>query len=285
MLFRVILTLLCFLSFSNAEMFQSVPEANATLIQSGKDKYACPNCGMHLVKFYKTSHTHENHQYCSIHCLYESTKGVIPEDAKVVDTMSLELIDVKKAFYVVGSKVRGTMTRTSSYAFGLEKDALAFVSENGGKVMNFKEAYAVASEDFPKDFAKPASTLAPLSKIEVPKDAKCPICGMFVAKYPQWVAMYDGDKTFYFDGVKDMMKYAFARKLSNDKFYVSDYYKLSKLEASKAFYVLGSNVYGPMGNELIPFATQEEALSFSRDHNGQKVISYDEITEVMVKNL
>lgn len=285
MLFRVIFTLLCFLSFSNAEMFQSVPEANATLIQSGKDKYACPNCGMHLVKFYKTSHTHENHQYCSIHCLYESTKGVIPEDAKVVDTMSLELIDVKKAFYVVGSKVRGTMTRTSSYAFGLEKDALAFVSENGGKVMNFKEAYAVASEDFPKDFAKPASTLAPLSKIEVPKDAKCPICGMFVAKYPQWVAMYDGDKTFYFDGVKDMMKYAFARKLSNDKFYVSDYYKLSKLEASKAFYVLGSNVYGPMGNELIPFATQEEALSFSRDHNGQKVISYDEITEVMVKNL
>ncbi|WP_333805414.1 nitrous oxide reductase accessory protein NosL [Sulfurospirillum sp.] len=285
MLFRVIFTLLCFLSFSNAEMFQSVPEANATLIQSGKDKYACPNCGMHLVKFYKTSHTHENHQYCSIHCLYESTKGVIPEDAKVVDTMSLELIDVKKAFYVVGSKVRGTMTRTSSYAFGLEKDALAFVSENGGKVMNFKEAYAVASEDFPKDFAKPASSLAPLSKIEVPKDAKCPICGMFVAKYPQWVAMYDGDKTFYFDGVKDMMKYAFARKLSNDKFYVSDYYKLSKLEASKAFYVLGSNVYGPMGNELIPFATQEEALSFSRDHNGQKVISYDEITEVMVKNL
>ena len=285
MLFRVIFTLLCFLSFSNAEMFQSVPEANATLIQSGKDKYACPNCGMHLVKFYKTSHTHENHQYCSIHCLYESTKGVIPEDAKVVDTMSLELIDVKKAFYVVGSKVRGTMTRTSSYAFGLEKDALAFVSENGGKVMNFKEAYAVASEDFPKDFAKPASSLAPLSKIEVPKDAKCPICGMFVAKYPQWVAMYDGDKTFYFDGVKDMMKYAFARKLSNDKFYVSGYYKLSKLEASKAFYVLGSNVYGPMGNELIPFATQEEALSFSRDHNGQKVISYDEITEVMVKNL
>jgi len=285
MLFRVIFTLLCFLSFSNAEMFQSVPEANATLIQSGKDKYTCSNCGMHLVKFYKTSHTHENHQYCSIHCLYDSTQGVIPEDAKVVDTMSLELIDVKKAFYVVGSKVRGTMTRTSSYAFGLEKDALAFVSENGGKVMNFKEAYTVASEDFPKDFAKPTSAVAPSSKIDAPKDAKCPICGMFVAKYPQWVALYAGERTFYFDGVKDMMKYAFARKLGSDKFYVSDYYKLSKLEASKAFYVLGSNVYGPMGNELIPFATQEEALSFSRDHNGQKVISYDEITEVMVKSL
>ena len=282
----MILILLCFWNFSHAEMFQSVPEANATLIQSGKDKYSCPNCGMHLVKFYKTSHTHDNHQYCSIHCLYEATEGVIPEDAKVVDTTSLALIDVKKAFYVVGSKVRGTMTRTSSYAFGTEKDALAFVFDNGGKVMNFSEAYAIAAEDSPKDFGKQAaSKLAPVTKIEVPKDAKCPICGMFVAKYPQWVAMFDGDKKFYFDGVKDMMKYAYARKIGGDKLYVSDYYKLSKLEATKAFYVIGSNVYGPMGSELIPFSTQDEALSFSRDHNGQKVISFDEITEVMVKNL
>jgi len=284
MFLRVLVTLLCCWSLVSAEMFQSVPEANATLIQQGKDKYSCPNCGMHLVKFYKTSHTHDNHQYCSIHCLYEATQGVIPEDAKVVDTNTLALIDVKKAFYVVGSKVRGTMTRTSSYAFGTQNDALAFVSDNGGRVMNFTEAYAVASEDFPKDFAK-ASALAPVIKIEVPKDAKCPICGMFVAKYPQWVAMANADKTFYFDGVKDMMKYAYARKLSGDKLYVSDYYKLSKLEATKAFYVIGSNVYGPMGSELIPFASQEEAVRFSRDHNGQKVIPFEEITEALVKSL
>ena len=278
---------LVFTTSAYAQMFQTVPEANATLIQLGKEKYSCPNCGMHLVKFYKTSHTHENHQYCSMHCLYESTQGVIPEDAKVVDTITLELIDVKKAYYVVGSKVRGTMTRTSSYAFGNEKDALLFVSDNGGKIMNFEAAFAVAAEDFPNDFGKKATapTVASVTKIEVPKDAKCPICGMFVAKYPQWVALYDGEKKFYFDGVKDMMKYAFARKLSSDKFYVSDYYKLSKLEATKAFYVIGSNVYGPMGSELIPFATQEEAETFSRDHNGQKVISFDEITEVLVKSL
>lgn len=286
MIIRTFLMLFILLNSAYAEMFQTVPEANATLIQPGKDKYSCPNCGMHLVKYYKTSHTHKNHQYCSIHCLYEATQGVIPQDAKVADTITLELIDVKKAFYVVGSKVRGTMTRTSSYAFGLEKDALAFVSDNGGKIMNFEEAYAVASEDFSKEFAKKTpSALVPSAKIEVPKDAKCPICGMFVAKYPQWVALYEGDKTFYFDGVKDMMKYAFARKLNSDKFYVSDYYKLAKMEASKAFYVIGSNVYGPMGSELIPFATQEEAQNFSRDHNGQKVITFDEITEALVKSL
>lgn len=81
-----------------------------------------------------------------------------------------------------------------------------------------------------------------------------------IAKYPQWVAMYDGDKTFYFDGLKDMMKYAFARKLSNDKFYVSDYYKLSKLEASKAFYVLGSNVYGLWAMNLFRLQPKKRSL-------------------------
>jgi nitrous oxide reductase accessory protein NosL len=43
-----------------------------------------------------------------------------------------------------------------------------------------------------------------------PKD-KCPVCGMFVAKYPDWVAAFvfrDGS-TVFFDGVKDMMKYYF----------------------------------------------------------------------------
>ena len=282
---RITLILFFLLNISYAEMFQTVPEANATLIQSGKDKYACPNCGMHLVKFYKTSHTHADHQYCSIHCLYEATEGVIPQDAKVVDTMTLKLIDVKKAFYVIGSKMRGTMTRTSGYAFGSEQDARTFSSVNGGRIMTFDEAYAVASEDFQKDVIKVSSPSIPPSKIEVPKDAKCPICGMFVAKYPQWVAMIEGDKTFYFDGVKDMMKYYFIQKISAEKLFVSDYYKLLKLQAQKAFYVMGSNVYGPMGNELIPFATQEEALSFSRDHNGQKVVSFEEINEMMVKNL
>ena len=40
---------------------------------------------------------------------------------------------------------------------------------------------------------------------------KCPVCGMFVAKYPDFVARIsfkDGSYAF-FDGVKDMMKYYF----------------------------------------------------------------------------
>ena len=43
-----------------------------------------------------------------------------------------------------------------------------------------------------------------------PKD-KCPVCGMFVAKYPDWTAVItfrDGTSQF-FDGAKDMFKHIF----------------------------------------------------------------------------
>ena len=349
MFFRLMLAIVSVLSFSYAEMFQTVPQEKAVLIQKGDAKQYCPNCGMDLVKFHKTNHTHANHQYCSIHCLYDTTKGKIPEDAKVVDTKNLGFIDAQKAFYVVGSNIAGTMTTNSKYAFLTKEDAQEFQAQNSGQIMSFKEAYTIAGEDFQKDqtmlkakkendvyakgekmykeacekvnvhaFATISDLKASLkiackleqdaqlqavslylwdkervakkpndsAKIEVPKDAKCPVCGMFVAKNPQWAAMIEMDtKSFYFDGVKDTMKYIFAEKKNFEKIFVSDYYKLGKLEAQKAFYVIGSNVYGPMGSELIPFSSEKDALTFARDHNGKKVVAYDEIDEKLIKSL
>jgi len=37
-----------------------------------------------------------------------------------------------------------------------------------------------------------------------------------------------------------------------DSIYVTDYYNLTLIDGYQAFYVVGSNVYGPMGKELIP---------------------------------
>jgi len=289
MIFKIVFVVMSLFSFAlSAERFQTVDEVNATLIQKGDQKYACPNCGMHLVKFYKTSHTHEDHQYCSLHCLYEATGGKIPQDAKVVDVTSLKLIDANKASYVVGSRIKGTMTQISNYAFLSDQDASDFVDKNGGRMATFKEAYAVASEDFPREtsIVPPKQDTKKVTKIVVPKDAKCPICGMFVAKNPQWAAMIDDNgKSFYFDGVKDMMKYIFAQKKSFDNVFVTDYYKLNKLEAKEAFYVVGSNVNGPMGSELIPFATESEAFTFSRDHNGKAVLNFSDIDAKLVSIL
>ncbi len=128
---------------------------------------------------------------------------------------------------------------------------------------------------------KQTKTKAP-QKITVPKDAKCPICGMFVAKFPKWVATLktSKNKTLYFDGVKDMMKYYFNHpKEKFSDIFVHDFYTLTPISAKEAFFVIGSNVYGPMGEELIPFSKEEDAKTFFQEHKGKKIIKFDEILE------
>ena len=129
-------------------------------------------------------------------------------------------------------------------------------------------------------------------QLDVPTNAKCPVCGMFVSKYPKWAALieYDGKKQ-YFDGVKDMMKYyIFDGDFPYDRsqitqITVSDYYTLEEISAKEAFYVLDSDIFGPMGRELIPFKSKKSAKAFMADHNGKAMVIFDEITDKMVMAL
>ena len=114
--------------------------------------------------------------------------------------------------------------------------------------------------------------------IKVTKDEKCPVCGMFVYKYPRWVAqIFYSKKHLSFDGVKDMMKYYFNHKKSISKILVTDYYSQKVIDARKAYYVLGSDIYGPMGEELIPFIKIDEAKRFRLDHKGKKILKFNDI--------
>jgi len=150
------LLLLTFLStLASAFMFQSVPPSKAHILQSGKEAKYCSNCGMDLVMFYRTNHAAKvngkQKEFCSLHCLAEViNSGAKVSDIKVVDAKSLKWIDAKKAYYVVGSKVKGTMSRISKYAFANISDAKEFRHLKGGKIMNFEQALAVAKKDFSK---------------------------------------------------------------------------------------------------------------------------------------
>jgi copper chaperone NosL len=127
-----------------------------------------------------------------------------------------------------------------------------------------------------------------------PRD-KCPVCGMFVAKYPDFVAQIvfkDGTHAF-FDGVKDMMKYYFnlpkynPAKNQNDiaLILVTDYYSMKLVNGFQAFYVIGSDVYGPMGKELIPFKDEAAAQEFKIDHKGTSILAFKDITVATIKPL
>jgi len=122
----------------------------------------------------------------------------------------------------------------------------------------------------------------------------CPVCGMIVSKYPNWTATlaWKDGHVHYFDGAKDMFKflqalpkYAPSYQRKDIKFIVvTDFYNLEKIDAGKALYVIGSDVMGPMGLELVPLATRADAEDFVKDHKGKRILRYDEVTpEVIAK--
>ncbi|MBU0674743.1 MAG: nitrous oxide reductase accessory protein NosL [Proteobacteria bacterium] len=123
---------------------------------------------------------------------------------------------------------------------------------------------------------------------------RCPVCGMFVAKYPGWIAQIalGSNDPASFDGVKDMMAYYFAPTkfggqplAENAEVWVKDYYSLKWLDGRQAFFVLGSDVHGPMGHELIPFSSKAAAESFLVDHHGQRIVTFSEITSELITRL
>ncbi|MFZ2948573.1 MAG: nitrous oxide reductase accessory protein NosL [Desulfuromonadaceae bacterium] len=129
----------------------------------------------------------------------------------------------------------------------------------------------------------------------VPSGAKCPVCGMFVAKYPDWVAtarFKDGTISYY-DGPKDMFSHFFdpgrytpgKRQADIVALAVKEYYSLATIDARSAFFVTGSDVHGPMGSELIPFSTEKDAKSFKLDHEGKRVLRFKEVTRQTIQSL
>ncbi|MBI4793205.1 MAG: nitrous oxide reductase accessory protein NosL [Deltaproteobacteria bacterium] len=133
---------------------------------------------------------------------------------------------------------------------------------------------------------------APLDKAG--SSERCVVCGMFVAKYPNWVTQLldKTGKVRFFDGVKDLMAFYFAPasfgadgKLTAVEIWVKDYYTLEWLDGRQAFYVVGSDIYGPMGEEFIPFTDRAAADNFLKDHHGSRVLTFDEITAEMVESM
>lgn len=120
---------------------------------------------------------------------------------------------------------------------------------------------------------------------------RCAVCGMFVAKYPPWITqieLSDG-KVLMFDGPKDMFVFYLSPKeygvgdAQIKNVVVKDYYTQKWLDGRAALYVTGSDVFGPMGHELIPFETKDAAQNFLQDHHGKKILTFEQVTDEIVQ--
>lgn len=134
----------------------------------------------------------------------------------------------------------------------------------------------------------PAAWAADQTSIAPGPADKCAVCGMPVASFPSWataVVFKDGSRAF-FDGPKDMFRYLFDLKKYNPSkqnadvaaVRVTDYYGVTFVDGKTAWYVEGSDVKGPMGDELVPFGKETDARAFLKDHKGKNVIPFASVT-------
>lgn len=127
-----------------------------------------------------------------------------------------------------------------------------------------------------------------------PRD-KCPVCGMFVSRHPDWLAVLEfSDRApLFFCSPKDAFKFQHfperylpqVNRRTITAWHLKDYYSLSFIDGTKAFYVTGSRVLGPMGKDLIPLADAAAAAEFMHDHAGEALWQFGDITPQLLQSL
>lgn len=155
-----------------------------------------------------------------------------------------------------------------------------------------EDAYCVVAPPTPFD---PAWNVGPLAPRPIPSDVRCPVCGMFPARNPDWAAqvIFRDGATQYFDSpltmwayLHDVGRYAPGRSAQEIVArWVTDGSQRRWITADTAFYVHGSNALGPMrAGNLPPFATREAAQAFAQRRGGE-VLRADQVTSDLLQHL
>ncbi|NDP37826.1 MAG: hypothetical protein GZ093_03620 [Rhodoferax sp.] len=141
----------------------------------------------------------------------------------------------------------------------------------------------------------PASGLPLLAARTIPKDARCPVCGMYPARTPQWAAqlIFSNGDAHFFDSplslylyLNAVTRYSPGRNASEvATTYVTDTESGHWTPARQAFYVQGSTALGPMRNGNLPaFASETAAQRFTQQRGG-KVLTAGKISPALLDAL
>ncbi|QOP45996.1 nitrous oxide reductase accessory protein NosL [Sulfurimonas paralvinellae] len=193
----------------------------------------------------------------------------------------------EKKIYPMGKKIFEKKCSTVNLTQYSTYNELFHSIEKKQECSQLKPAYQEALALYLWDVKREKKVTKKYPVIHVSHDEKCPVCGMFLYKYPKWVSMiaYKDGKKLYFDGMKDLMKYYFEHNKNIKEMLTQSYYTQETVNVKDAYFVLGSDVYGPMGNELIAFKDKKRAENFLLDHRGKKIVKFDDITADMVYKL
>jgi copper chaperone NosL len=132
-----------------------------------------------------------------------------------------------------------------------------------------------------------------LSKFPKPgKKDRCPVCGMFVHKYPKWMAGFvfvNGRKYFHcspkcmLHNLNHIFKYQPGQNREKlALIWVTEYYTTKKMDAHDLLFVVGTNLVGPMGLDLIPVKGRKAANNLKQDYEGDLILTLAQITPKII---
>lgn len=117
---------------------------------------------------------------------------------------------------------------------------------------------------------------------------RCERCGMFVDLQPRWAtgAVAAGGRDVHFDAPRCMFAWLEGTEARGAEApWVTEYYTQRKRPAAFVWYVVGSDVTGPMGPDLVPIGDQASAERFKTEHHGRAVLTYDQVDAAALARL
>ena len=128
--------------------------------------------------------------------------------------------------------------------------------------------------------------------MQVSRKDNCSICGMPVHKHLKFatgIELVDGT-AFYFCGTQCLVRawlqpdiYLGTPKESVKRSIVTSYFSGNHIQGKDAFFIMGSDVMGPMGPSLIALSNEKERDSFIGRHGGTAVYGITAVSKTILE--
>ncbi len=128
----------------------------------------------------------------------------------------------------------------------------------------------------------------PTTKDKDKENYDCQHCGMPSQSYPLWhakIILASQNNTYWFCSPRCMFSryHKHMKPTEAKEIWVKDYYTQKFISAKTAFFVVNSQILGPMGADLVPFSEQKDAQAFVQEHQGKAIFSFQDVTYKVVE--
>jgi len=142
------------------------------------------------------------------------------------------------------------------------------------------------------------ATLASSYEIKFDRNSIGEVRHLKLYEHPSWVAeidLADGRKVlfstpkgmfeFYLHPAGWYSQYHIKSEQDFKNLYVTDFKTAKTINAKGAFFVFGTDVTSPGGDDLVPFDSYKAAENFSKKHHGTRILGFRDVSYGLIKFL